>query len=222
MSQYITFEDIQSNDTINTYLRRGNDVLGAKGYTEHSFVHAGRVANCAARILKTLEYDAHDIELAKIAGYLHDLGNVVNRINHEQSSALIAFTLLHDLGMPAEDIATIVSAIGSHDEGSGEPVSPVSAALILADKSDVRRSRVRSTDLANFDIHDRVNYAVTRSDVEIDREKGKIILNITIDQELCPLMDYFEIFIDRMIMCRRAALFLGMKFSLVINNTKLL
>lgn len=218
----ITFEDIKNNDAIKTYLKSGNAALAAQGYTEHSFAHAQRVAIKAAQILEELNFSERLAELAKIAGYMHDIGNVINRQNHAQSSAALSFYLLSELGMSPGEISVIVSAIGNHDEGSGTAVNPVSAALILADKSDVRRSRVRNRDVANYDIHDRVNYAATESDLVIDKENGKIILKLTIDPELCDLMDYFEIFMGRMLMSRRAASYLSMKFGLVINNTKFL
>lgn len=222
MEKLITLDDIRKNRNIRTYMERGNDVLCAKGFTEHSFIHAELVAKNAGEILKTLGYSSREQELAKIAGFLHDIGNVVNREDHAQSGALIAFRLLSQLGMDADEVAVIISAIGNHDEGSGTPVNPVSAALILADKSDVRRSRVRSKDVGNFDIHDRVNYSVTKSDIAVNNESGEISLNITIDPELSSIMDYFEIFLERMVMNRRAALLLNMKFCLVINGTKLL
>jgi HD superfamily phosphodiesterase len=176
----------------------------------------------AEHILKTLGASEHDIELAKIAAYLHDIGNIVNRDNHAHTGAVLAFKLLEDIGMEARDIATVVAAIGNHDEKSGIAVDKVSAALILADKSDVRRSRVRNTDVATFDIHDRVNYSVTESELVINDEIDKISLYLTIETIYCPIMDYFEIFLERMIMCRHAAEKLGMKFGLVINDHSLL
>lgn len=218
----ITFEDIKSNDNIKIYLKSGNAALAAMGFTEHSFAHAERVARKAAQILEELGYEERLSELAKIAGYMHDIGNVINRQDHAQSSAVISFQLLSNMGMSAGEVCVIASAIGNHDEGSGNAVNPVSAALILADKSDVRRSRVRNRDVQNYDIHDRVNYAATESDLVIDRENKKIILKLTIDPEICPLMDYFEIFMGRMLMSRRAADYLNMKFELEINNTKFL
>ena len=218
----ITFEDIKANDNIKTYLKSGNAVLAAMGYTEHSFAHAERVAQKAAQILEKLGYEERLSELAKIAGYMHDIGNVINRQDHAQSSAIISFQLLSNMGMSAGEVSVIASAIGNHDEGSGHAVNPVSAALILADKSDVRRSRVRNRDVQNYDIHDRVNYAATESDLIIDKANKKIILKLSIDCEICPLMDYFEIFMGRMLMSRRAADYLNMKFELEINNTKFL
>lgn len=220
--EHITFDDIKNNDAVKIYLEKGNGALAAIGLTEHSFAHAKRVADKAAMILSELGYSERLVELAQIAGYMHDIGNVVNRHNHAQSSAIIAFQLLSGLGMPPGEISVIVSAIGNHDEGTGNAVNPVSAALILADKSDVRRSRVRNRDIKNYDIHDRVNYAATESELIIDNENEKITLALKIDSELCALMDYFEIFMGRMLMSRRAAEYLGMKFGLVINNTKFL
>ena len=218
----ITFEDIKKHEDIKTYLKCGNASLAAMGFTEHSFAHATRVAEKAAQILLDLGFSERLSELAKIAGYMHDIGNVVNRHDHAQSSAVLAFKLLSDIKMSAGEIAVVVSSIGNHDEGTGHAVNPVSAALILADKSDVRRSRVRNRDIQNYDIHDRVNYAATESDLVIDKENKTITLKLTIDSELCDLMDYFEIFMGRMLMSRRAADYLGMKFGLVINNTKFL
>ncbi len=218
----ITFEQIANNEEIRTYLRQGHAVLGAMGYTEHSLVHAGRVSYTAAHILTSLSYDARTVELARIAGYLHDIGNMAGRYEHAQTGAVFAFQLLRELGMDPAETGIIVSAIGNHDEGSGNAVNPVSAALILADKTDVRRSRVRNQDPASFDIHDRVNYAVTDAVTTVDAANKQITLTLTIDPALCPVMDYFEIFLSRMIMNRRAAEFLGTRFALVINGSKLL
>lgn len=214
----INYEDIRKNDDIKKYITAADKSLAALGYTEHSFAHVVRVAESAANILKGLGYDSHTVELAKIAGYLHDIGNLVNRIDHSQSGGVMAFRLLDKMGMPAEDVAVIVAAIGNHDEGTGVPVSAVAAALILADKSDVRRSRVRNADFATFDIHDRVNYSVDFSKIELDTDKKEVRLNIGIDTEISSLMDYFEIFLGRMILCRKAADKLGLSFKLVINN----
>ncbi len=214
----ITYESIKRNDAIKKYITAADESLKALGYTEHSFAHVGKAADTAARILEALEYDAHTVELAKIAGYLHDIGNLVNRIEHSQSGAVMAFRILDNMGMPAEDIAAIVTAIGNHDEGTGVPVNAVAAALILADKSDVRRSRVRNIDFATFDIHDRVNYSVEESDLEICGDKKEIQLKLKIDTSISSLMDYFEIFLGRMMLCRKAADKLGMTFRLIINN----
>lgn len=214
----ITYESIKRNDAIKKYITAADESLKALGYTEHSFAHVGKAADSAAYILETLGYDAHTIELARIAGYLHDIGNLVNRIEHSQSGAVMAFRILDNMGMSAEDIATIVTAIGNHDEGTGVPVNAVSAALIIADKSDVRRSRVRNSDFATFDIHDRVNYSVEKSELEISEDKTEISLKLKIDTSISSLMDYFEIFIGRMMLCRKAADKLGMTFRLMINE----
>jgi putative nucleotidyltransferase with HDIG domain len=196
--------------------------LSALGYTEHSFAHVTMVAEKAGYILQTLGYSERNVELAKIAGYLHDIGNLVNRIEHSQSGAVMAFRILDHLNFPPEEICTIVSAIGNHDEGTGVPVSPLAAALILADKSDVRRNRVRNEDIATFDIHDRVNYSVTSAELMIDDDHKSIQLTLTIDTEYGSVMDYFEIFLDRMILCRKAAERLGLQFKLVINDHPLI
>lgn len=214
----LSYKEIKSNEAIKKYITAADESLKALGYTEHSFAHVVRVAECAAYILTELGYDEHTVELAKIAGYLHDIGNLVNRIEHSQSGAVMAFRLLDKMGMPAEDIATIVTAIGNHDEGTGVPVNAVAAALILADKSDVRRSRVRNSDFATFDIHDRVNYSVDFSNIEMDKDKKEVRLKLGIDTSISSLMDYFEIFLGRMMLCRKAADKLGLNFKLIINN----
>ncbi len=218
----LTFEEIKHNETINQYIKKADESLVALGFTEHSFAHVTKVATTAAYILKTLGYDDHDIEIAKIAGYLHDIGNLVNRIDHSQSGAVMAFRILDHMDMDPCDIATIVTAIGNHDEGTGVAVNPVAASLILADKSDVRRSRVRNRDLATFDIHDRVNYSVVSSKLEINEDKTIITLELEIDTEISTVMDYFEIFLKRMIMCKKAAECLKLKFSLIINGQALM
>ncbi len=217
-----TFEDIRKNLSIKTYIKKSDEVLEALGYTEHSFPHVLRVSNIASYILETLGYSEHEIELVKIAGYMHDIGNLVNRIEHSQSGAVMAFRILDNLGMQTEDIADVVSAIGNHDEGTGVPISPIAAALILADKSDVRRSRVRNTDIINFDIHDRVNYSVQDSELKIDTEKKQIVLNLNVDTAFSSVMDFFEIFLERMILCRKAADKLGLQFRLIINRQHLI
>lgn len=217
-----TFEDIRKNLAIKTYIKKSDAVLEALGYTEHSFPHVLRVSHIAAYILETLGYTEHEIELAKIAGYMHDIGNLVNRIEHSQSGAVMAFRILDNLGMQTEDIADVVSAIGNHDEGTGVPISPIAAALILADKSDVRRSRVRNRDVVNFDIHDRVNYSVQDSELKIDTENKQIVLNLNVDTSFSSVMDFFEIFMERMILCRKAAEKLGIQFRLVINRQYLI
>ena len=212
----MTYEDIKNNKTVHAYIKKADESLKALGYTEHSFAHVTKVAATAGEILDSLGYSAHDVELAKIAGYLHDIGNLVNRYDHAQSGATMAFRMLED--MPPEDVATIVCAIGNHDEGTGFPVNSVAAALILADKSDVRRSRVRNSDIPSFDIHDRVNYSVKEANLIINDDKTLITLYLEIDTALGSIMDYFEIFLNRMIMCRKAAEALKLKFSLVING----
>ncbi len=218
----LTYEEIKQNEDIKTYITKADESLRALGFTEHSFAHVTKVSVTAAYILERLGFSAHEIELAKIAGHLHDIGNLVNRIEHSQSGAVMAFRILDNLGFSAEDTATVVTAIGNHDEGTGVPVNPVAAALILADKSDVRRSRVRNSDPATFDIHDRVNYSVVDSDLVIGEDNKDITLTLKIDTEISSVMDYFEIFIGRMVLCRKAAEMLGLKFKLVINNQTLL
>ena len=194
----------------------------ALGYTEHSFAHVTKVAETARYIIETLGYSEHDCELAEIAGYLHDIGNLVNRVDHSQSGAVMAFRILREYGMDAEDVATVVTAIGNHDEGTGVPVDHIAAALILADKSDVRRSRVRNNDITSFDIHDRVNYSVKKSTLKINEDKSIIKLKLSIDTKYGSIMDYFEIFIGRMVMCRKAAEKLGLQFKLIINEQQLI
>jgi len=218
----ITYESLKQNEDIRTLIQRADESLTALGYTEHSFAHVTRVAVTAGSILRTLGYDDHNVELAKIAGYLHDIGNLVNRVEHSQSGAIMAFSLLSDAGMPMADIATVVTAIGNHDEGTGVPVNAVAAALILADKTDVRRTRVRSATFSAVDIHDRVNYSVEKADLVVDEEVRVIVLNLTIDTKYGSVMDYFEIFLERMLLCRRASEALGMHFKLVINGQALL
>ena len=192
------------------------------GYTEHSHRHISIVSQRAGKILEALGYPDRIVELAKIAGYMHDIGNCVNRTDHAHSGAILAYNILKDMGMPVEERTEIMMAIGNHDENTGTAISEISAAIILADKSDVHRNRVTNKNLSTFDIHDRVNYAVTNADLEINSEKRKIILNLTIDTELCPVLDYFEIFMDRTMMSKYAAKYLKIWFELVINNTKLL
>ncbi len=218
----ITFEDIKNNPKVKVYIQRGNDVLGVMGYTEHSFQHAAKTADTAADILRLLDYPERDIELVRIAAFMHDIGNVVNRIDHAHSGALMAFHILNELNMDPNEIASVISAIGNHDEATSMPVNSIAAALILADKSDVRRSRVRNPEFATFDIHDRVNYAVTESGITINEKERTASLKLEIDNTICSVMDYFEIFLTRMILCRRAAEFLRLKFELVINGMRLL
>lgn len=218
----ITFEQIKNNEDVKTYITKADASLKALGYTEHSFAHVGKVSSDAAYILGTLGYDERTVELARIAGHLHDIGNLVNRVDHSQSGAVMAFRLLDKLGMPADEIATVVTAIGNHDEGTGVPVNAVAAALIIADKCDVRRTRVRNTAPESFDIHDRVNYSVETSTLGIDAEKKSITLELTIDSEISAVMDYFQIFLGRMQMAKSAARSLELDFSLVINKQRLL
>ncbi len=218
----MTYEEIKNNEAINTYIRYADESLIALGYTEHSFAHVTSVAETAGYILETLGYDKKQVELAKIAGYMHDLGNLVNRIDHSQSGAVMAFRILDKLNMPPDEIATIVTAIGNHDEGTGVPVNAVAAALILADKSDVRRSRVRHNEEITMDIHDRVNYSVIKSRLKINEEHTLVKLKLSIDTRYGSVMDYFEIFLGRMIMCRKAAEKLGLEFKLIINEQQLI
>lgn len=218
----MTFEEIEKNETIRAYISKADESLVALGYTEHSFAHVTHVAAMAGYLLETLGYDAHTVELAKIAGYLHDIGNLVNRIEHSQSGAVMAFQILTSLGFGAEDVATIVTAIGNHDEGTAFPVNGVAAALILADKTDVRRSRVRNRGTIRFDIHDRVNWAVERSDLDLDKEQKTLTLRIQLDTTVCPVMDYFEIFLERMLLCRKAAEYFQLSFRLEVNGQTLL
>ena len=214
----ISFEDIRNNKEIAAYIEAADRSLGALGYTEHSFAHVGRVADLAAKVLFFLGYSEREVELARIAGYMHDIGNLVNRVEHSQSGALMAFRILSNLNMDPCEVAEIVTAIGNHDEGVGVPVSPIAAALILADKSDVRRSRVRNPDPATFDIHDRVNFSVYESSLTVEAEDEVVLLDLRIDTSISSIMDYFTIFLDRMTMCRAAAEKLGLSFALNING----
>ncbi len=218
----ITLKDIKENEAIKTYIRKADEVLAALGYTEHSFAHMGKVSDVAGYILRTLNYPAGDVELAQIAGYIHDIGNIVNREEHAQSGAVMAFRILDQMGASPEENATIISAIGNHDESTAAPVNPIAAALILGDKTDVRRSRVRNWDLATFDIHDRVNYAVEESHVSISENHKTFLLSLVIDTSISSVMDYFEIFLDRMILCKKAANRLDMNFELIINHQKVI
>lgn len=218
----LTYEELKSNEEIKTYITRADESLRALGYTEHSFAHVCKVADTVKYLLEKLSYPAHDVEVARIAAYLHDIGNLVNRADHSQSGAIMAFRLLDRMGMCAEDLSTIVTAIGNHDEGTGVPVNPIAAALILGDKSDVRRSRVRNQDVSTFDIHDRVNYSVTRSELTVNDDRTAVLLDLTIDTQYGTVMDYFEIFLTRMILCRKAAETLGLRFALCINGQRML
>lgn len=217
----ITYALIKENKEINLLIEKGNQVLRELGYTEHSRKHAAKTAETAAMILKELGYGRHKVELARIAGYMHDIGNSVNRTDHAHTGAMLAYGILKEMGMPLEDVLTVTSAIGHHDEATGSPVDEVSAALILADKSDVRRNRVQNPVPARFDAHDRVNYAVLSCKMNIDKEKRTISVQIDLDDEICTVMDYFEIFLKRMIMCRKAAEKLQCRFKLSANGSKL-
>lgn len=218
----ITLADVKQNIRLKTYLDFGNKHLAAMGFTEHGLRHAGVVSTISARILKELNYPERQVELASIAGWTHDIGNVISRHNHGQTAAVIVMSTLEEMGMPLDDVATVSAAIGNHEEEYGQAVNDVAAALIIADKSDVHRSRVRNRDQATFDIHDRVNYAVNKSEVVVDASSRIITLRLSIDTNICPVMDYFEIFLTRMVMCRRAAERLQSKFSIFMNESKLL
>ena len=216
------FETIRDNAEIRTYITQADASLLALGYTEHSFPHVMRCAHAAADLLTRLGYDQRQVELARVAGYMHDIGNVVNRVDHAQSGAVMAFRILDKMGMAPEDVAVVVTAIGNHDEGTACPVNAVAAALILADKTDVRRSRVRSKATIGSDIHDRVNYAVVESSTTLNQQEKTFTLSITRDTAICPILEYFEIFMERMLLCRRAADFFGLQFGVVINGQKLM
>ncbi len=218
----LTYHEITQNEAIKTYIIRADESLAALGYTEHSFAHVMLVAETAGYILKTMGHDDRTVEIGKIAGYLHDIGNLVNRKDHAQSGAVMAWSILNDMKCDPAEMATIVTAIGNHDEGTGVPVNTVAAAMILADKSDVRRSRVRNTDISKFDIHDRVNYSVIESSLKINEEKTTVTLKLTVDTAFGSVMDYFEIFLTRMILCRKAAEKLGLHFKLIINEQQLI
>lgn len=217
----MTFEEIRSNEKIRTLISKADASLGALGFTEHSFAHVGAVTERCGYILSTLGYPEHVAELARIAAWMHDIGNLVNRVDHSQSGALMAFRLLDQMNMPIDDIADITSAIGNHDEGSGQPVSPIAAALILADKSDVRRSRVRNDDKSTFDIHDRVNYSVTHTELKINEAHTLIKLKLSVDTHYSSVMDYFQIFMERMQLCRKAAEKLGLQFQMMFNEQRM-
>lgn len=217
----ITLEEIKENHIVKTLIRVGNENLEVMGFTEHGFRHISLVSSIAYNVLRRLNLSQREAELAGIAGYMHDIGNVVNRSGHHLSGAILAYYILDDLGMCPDELFTVVAAIGNHDEQTGQPVNSVAAALILADKSDVHRTRVRSKKSIGIDIHDRVNYAVERSFLRVDAEDKHISLELDIDPQISPVMDYFEIFLSRMFMCRRAAKFLGCTFALEINGNKL-
>ena len=218
----VTLDDIKQNEAIRTYIRKADESLIALGFTEHSFAHVGIVAANSRYILETLGYPEREVELVQIAAWLHDIGNLVNRVDHSQSGAVMAFRILDKMGMDPAEISEIVTAIGNHDEGTGTPVSPMAAALILADKSDVRRSRVRNQDETAFDIHDRVNYSVKKSELKINENHTLIKLKLSVDTRYGSVMDYFEIFMGRMVLCRKAANKLGLQFKLMINEQQLI
>lgn len=218
----ITLEDIKANKEIEELVIGSQKQLNALGYTEHSLRHISIVSERAAQILKVLGYPERRIELAKIAGYMHDIGNCVNRVDHAHSGAILAYQILKEMGMDVTERTEIMMAIGNHDEQTGTAVSDISAALILADKSDVHRDRVVNTNMSTFDKHDKVNYAVTDANFKIDSEKRKVTLDLTIDTKICPVLDYFEIFMDRTMMSKYAAKYLNIWFELIINGTKLL
>ena len=218
----ITINDIKNNEDVKIYIEAADNVLDAIKYTEHGYAHAGITSSVAQSILSSLGYDERTCQLAAIAGYMHDIGNCVNRTDHAHSGAIMAMTILRSMGMDAKEIAIVIAAIGNHDEKTGTAVDAVSAALILADKTDVRRNRVRGRDRTKFDIHDRVNFAAISSVLQMDREKRQITLDIQLDDEICSVLDYFEIFLERMLMCRRAAEMLGCSFKLKANGSKVL
>ena len=218
----ITLEDVKNNQEVNELILGAQKQLDVLGYTEHSFRHIEIVSQRAGEILSKLGYDERTTELAKIAGYLHDIGNCVNRTDHAHSGAILAYNILKEMGMSGNERTEIMMAIGNHDEQTGTAVSEISAAIILADKSDVHRDRVRNKNMSNFDIHDRVNYAVTDAKLNLDAEKRIITLDLTIENKVCPVLDYFEIFMDRTMMSKYAAKFLNIWFELIINDTKLL
>ena len=216
------YQKVRENKEIRAFLRKGNENLGVMGFTDHSQAHCTLVAEHAAEILRKFDYQEHDIELVRIAGFMHDIGNAVNRTHHAEYGAILANELLKGMKLPLEDRITVVSAIGHHDESTGGAMDPISAALIIADKTDVRRNRVREKEQASFDIHDRVNFAVTEANLKINAKKSTVALNLQIDEHICTMYEYFEIFLGRMVMCRRAAEMLGAKFKLTANGSKVL
>ena len=218
----VTFSNVKNNKEINYLIESSQKQLDALGYTEHSMRHINIVSNRAAEVLQKLDYNEHRVELARIAGYMHDIGNTINRVDHAHSGAILAYEILKNMGMSLEDRTEIMMAIGNHDEATGTAVSDISAALILADKSDVHRDRVVNKNISTFDIHDRVNYAVTNAELKLDVAKRKILLDLTIDNNICPVLDYFEIFMDRTMMSKYAAKYLQVWFELIINGTKFL
>lgn len=217
----VTLDTVRRNPKVKVFIKAANEQMDALGYTEHGFRHAGIVAETARDIITNLGHDGRASELAAIAGYLHDIGNSVNRLGHPDTAALMAFTLLNEMGLPAEEIATVIGAIGNHEESLGSPVSPISAALIIADKSDVHHSRVQNQNPLTFDIHDRVNFSVQKSNLRVDMQNKSINLELTTDEKSATVMEYFEIFLSRMLMCRRAADFFGYRFKLIINGREM-
>lgn len=218
MSSNITYQYIKTNPDIHTYIKNADAAVAAQGYTEHSFAHVEKVALTVEMILKELNFPERQIELGMIAAYLHDIGNVINRVDHAQSGAVMAFRLLDNLNMPAEEICTIISAIGNHDENTAQPLNAVAAALIIADKTDVRRSRVRNASSTSYDIHDRVNYAVESSSLYFTNDKKSLVLELKLDTEISSVMEYFEIFMNRMLLCRRSAEYFGLEFQMKVND----
>lgn len=214
----MTYEQVKQDEAVRVYIAQADASMEALGFTEHSFAHVTKVAQTAGDLLQTLGYPQRTVELARIAGYLHDIGNVVNRVDHGQSGAVMAFRILDRMEFPPAEIATIVTAIGNHDEGTGVPVNAVAAALILADKSDVRRSRVRDKAKLDLDIHDRVNYSVTDCSLTVSEDKTSLVLDLTVDTQVGSVMEYLEIFMKRMLLCRQAAQRLGLVFHLRING----
>ena len=218
----MTYKEIVKNEEVNELLKKGNEYLGILGFTDHSQIHCAMVARRAGYILKKFGYDAHDVEIVKIAGYMHDIGNAINRSHHAEYGSILAYDILKNTDLSLKDQVAIASAIGHHDESTGGATDPISAALIIADKTDVRRDRVREKPKASFDKHDRVNYAVTESKLKINTEKNVIALNLQIDTKICTMYEYFDIFLGRMMMCRGAAEILGATFKLTANGVKVL
>lgn len=216
----ITINDIRKNEEILCYLKQADEALAEMGFTEHALPHVETCVSVVTKILSKLNFSEEDINLAQIAAFMHDIGNVINRVDHAQSGAIMSFRILDKLGMDSKSISKIINAIGNHDESTAHPVSAISAALILADKSDVRRSRVRQIKISDFDIHDRVNYAVTKKEIEFDGKE--FTLSLQIDLSICSIMNYFEIFMKRMLLCQKASDYLNIKFSLIINETKMI
>lgn len=215
----LTYKDIKQSEEIRAYIKQADNSLAALGFTEHSFAHVTKCAEVAGKLLEDLDYEERKVELVKIAAFMHDIGNVVNRIDHAQSGALMSFRILDKMGMPFEETAMIINAIGNHDEATAYPVNAIAAAVIIADKTDVRRSRVRNKETISSDIHDRVNYAVEKAELVLNKENKTITLFLIIDTAICSVMDYFEIFLQRMLLCRKAANFFGLNFKLNINGT---